>query len=445
MSPKKKTAKTSIRLVKGMKDILPTEQHIWDFVRSRVESVARDYGFMRIDTPIVEFTQLFKKATGEETDIVSKEMYSFVDQSGDRLSLRPEGTPGVIRAYIEHGMLNQPQPVKMFYIGPQFRHDKPQAGRYRQFWQFGFEAVGDADPIVDAQIIAMNYNILRDLGLDIEVQINSIGDKHCRPKYFKALTQYYKNKKKDLCVDCTKRLLKNPLRLLDCKVKGCQELAEEAPQMVDYLCEDCNKHFTAVLEYLDEAEVKYNLNPKIVRGLDYYTRTTWEIVESNQDGKLQALGGGGRYDELVKLLGGRETPAIGFAMGMERIINKIKEKEVVLPEVWRPDVYLAQLGIEARRKSLKLFMDLRQGGLTVSEDFSKNGLKDQLELANKKNARYVLILGQKELVDGTILIRDMESGVQETVDHKKVVKEVHKRLASKMNDKSLKIKTTKKV
>ena len=246
MSPKKKTP--SAKLVKGMKDIVPAEQLIWDFVREKVKSAARDYGFTRIDTPIVEFTQLFKKSTGEDTDVVSKEMYSFVDQGGDRLSLRPETTPSVVRAYIEHGMLNQPQPVKMFYIGPQFRHDKPQAGRYRQFWQFGFEAIGDVDPIIDAQMIVMNYDILQDLGLDTEVQINSIGDKSCRPKYLKALTQYYKDKKKDLCADCTKRLVKNPLRLLDCKVKGCQELAAVAPQMIDYLCEECNKHFTAVLE-----------------------------------------------------------------------------------------------------------------------------------------------------------------------------------------------------
>ncbi|MBT7552934.1 histidine--tRNA ligase [bacterium] len=443
MSPKKKTP--SAKLVKGMKDIVPAEQLIWDFVREKVKSAARDYGFTRIDTPIVEFTQLFKKSTGEDTDVVSKEMYSFVDQGGDRLSLRPETTPSVVRAYIEHGMLNQPQPVKMFYIGPQFRHDKPQAGRYRQFWQFGFEAIGDVDPIIDAQMIVMNYDILQDLGLDTEVQINSIGDKSCRPKYLKALTQYYKDKKKDLCADCTKRLVKNPLRLLDCKVKGCQELAAVAPQMIDYLCEECNKHFTAVLEYLDEAEVKYNLNPKIVRGLDYYTRTAWEIVEANEEGKLQALGGGGRYDELVGLLGGRgDTPAVGFAMGMERIINKMKEKQVELPAPRRSDVYIAQLGAEARRKGLKLLMELRRGGLTVSEDLSKNGLKGQLELADKKCARYALILGQKEIVDETILIRDMESGVQETVDYKKVVKEVHKRLASQLTEKCLKIKKMKK-
>jgi histidyl-tRNA synthetase len=239
--------------------------------------------------------------------------------------------------------------------------------------------------------------------------------------------------------------VKNPLRLLDCKVKGCQELAAVAPQMIDYLCEECNKHFTAVLEYLDEAEVKYNLNPKIVRGLDYYTRTAWEIVEANEEGKLQALGGGGRYDELVGLLGGRgDTPAVGFAMGMERIINKMKEKQVELPAPRRSDVYIAQLGAEARRKGLKLLMELRRGGLTVSEDLSKNGLKGQLELADKKCARYALILGQKEIVDETILIRDMESGVQETVDYKKVVKEVHKRLASQLTEKCLKIKKMKK-
>ena len=444
MPPKKKTKKTAIKLVKGMKDILPNEQAIWDFVRSQVESAARDYGFIRIDTPIVESTQLFKRSTGEETDIVTKEMYSFVDQGGDNLSLRPENTPGVVRAYVEHGMLNLPQPVKVFYIGPQFRHDKPQAGRYRQFWQFGFEVIGDDDPVIDAQVIIMNYHILKDLGLEIEVQINSIGDSECRPKYLKTLSQYYKDKRKDLCADCVRRLTKNPLRLLDCKVSQCQELAATAPQMVDYLCDECNKHFTAVLEYLDEVEIKYNLNPKIVRGLDYYTKTAWEIVETNEEGKLQALGGGGRYDDLVAFLGGRDTPAIGVAIGMERIINKMKEKQVELPPALKPDVYIAQLGAEAQRKSLQLLVILRQANLTISEDISKSGLKAQLELADKKGARYALILGQKEIVDETILIRDMESGVQETVDYRKVVKEVQKRLASKMNEKCLKVKGSKK-
>ncbi|MCB9802459.1 histidine--tRNA ligase [Candidatus Nomurabacteria bacterium] len=444
MASKKKSKKTQVQLIKGMKDILPSEQLIWDFIKKQVFSLARDYGFSLIETPIVESTQLFKRAVGEETDAVSKEMYSFVDQGGEKLSLRPENTAGVVRAYIEHGMLNLPQPVKLFYFAPQFRHDKPQAGRYRQFWQFGFEVIGEKDPIIDAQLISMSYVILQELGITAQIQINSIGDENCRPRYIKALTQYFKEHKKDLCADCQKRLLKNPLRLLDCKVKKCQDIGQAAPQMIDYLCEDCNKDFTAVLEYLDELDINYTLNPKIVRGLDYYTKTAWEIVEGDEEGKLQALGGGGRYDDLVANLGGRETPAIGFAMGVERVINKMKEKKVELPAAHRPDVYLAQLGEEARKKSLRLMKELREAGISISEDVYKNGLKNQLELADHRHAKYALIMGQKEISDETILIRDMESGVQETVDYKKVVKEVQKRLNARVVEKVLKIKAVKK-
>ncbi|KKP92019.1 MAG: Histidine-tRNA ligase [Parcubacteria group bacterium GW2011_GWA2_36_10] len=396
----KKASKSVIKLVKGMKDILPNEQVYWELIRNKVSAAARDYGFQYIDTPVVEATALFKRAVGEETDAVSKEMYSFVDQGGEKLSLRPENTAGVVRAYIEHGMLNLPQPVKLFYFAPQFRHDKPQAGRYRQFWQFGFEVLGENDPIVDAQMISLSYFILQELGLNVEVQVNSIGDDNC--------------------------------------VKKCQDLAKDAPQTVDHLCDECNKHFTSVLEYLDELDVKYNLNSKIVRGLDYYTRTAWEIVETSEEGKLNALGGGGRYDDLVYLMGGRQTPAIGFACGVERIINKMKDVKAPLPENWRPDVYVATLGPEARKKALHLLLELRKENVSVSEDLAKTGLKGQLESADKKGARFALILGQKEIVDGTVLIRDMENGVQEVVDIKKAVKEVQKRLEHHLIAKVLK-------
>src|SRR3989339_2028089 len=337
MSKKKKNR---IQLVKGMKDILPDEQLYWNTIRKKIENFAKNYGFFRIDTPIVEFTSLFKRTVGEDTDVVSKEMYSFVSQGGDKLSLRPENTASIVRSYIEHGMLNLPQPVKLFYVGPQFRHDNPQAGRYRQFWQFGFEAIGDNDPIIDAQLIAISYYLLKELGLDIEVQVNSVGDVNSRNEYIKVLKKYYQDNKKFLCKDCNLRFNKNTLRLLDCKNKKCQELGNDAPQMVDYLSEEGKEHFMSVLEYLDELDIKYNLNPKIVRGLDYYTRTAWEIVETSEEGKLNALGGGGRYDDLVYLMGGRQTPAIGFACGVERIINKMKDVKAPLPENWRPDVYV---------------------------------------------------------------------------------------------------------
>lgn len=434
MATKKKTKKAQIQLVKGMKDILPDEQLYWQVVKEKIFKAARDYGFSRIDTPVVEFTNLFKRTVGENTDIVSKEMYSFVTPGGDKLSLRPENTAGVVRSYIEHGMLNLPQPVKLFYVGPQFRHDKPQAGRYRQFWQFGFEAIGDDDPVIDAQVIAISYNILKELGLETEVQINSVGDQDSRSAYMKVLKQYYQDKKKDLCVDCKKRLTKNPLRLLDCKVAKCRELALEAPQMVDHLSDSAKDHFMAVLEYLDEMEVKYNLDPTIVRGLDYYTRTAWEIVEVGNEGKLQALGGGGRYDDLAELLGGRPTPAVGFAMGMERIIIKMQENKIEIPKAKDYDVFVAQLGVEARKKAMKLFEELREDDFKVTESMSKKGLKDQMDIANKRGAKYTLIMGQKEISDGTVLIRDMESGVQEIIDYKKVKNELRKRLQKKNQD-----------
>lgn len=428
MATKKKTKKAKMQLVKGMKDILPDEQKYWDLIRDKVNGFAHSYGFSRIDTPIVEATNLFKRSVGEDTDIVSKEMYSFVTQGGDKISLRPEGTAGVVRSYIEHGMLNMPQPVKLFYLGPNFRYDKPQAGRYRQFWQFGFEAIGDSDPVIDAQLIIISYQILRELGLDIEIQINSVGDSECRPQYIKALKQYYQANKKELCSDCAKRLNKNTLRLLDCKNKRCNELSENAPQMVDYLDEDCKNHFMSVLEYLDELDIKYNLNHRIVRGLDYYSKTAWEIVETDDSGKLHALGGGGRYDDLVATLGGRPTPAVGFAIGIERAIIKMQEKKVEVAKRKDYDIFIAELGIEPRKKALKLFEDLRSVGFSVVEGMSKKGLKDQLDSANKKGARYTLILGQKEIADGTILIRDMDSGVQEVINFNKISSELIKRL-----------------
>lgn len=436
--PKKK--KTQVQLVKGMKDILPDEQVYWDLVRKTVENFAQNYGFSRIDTPVVEFTNLFKRTVGESTDVVEKEMYSFVSQGGDKLSLRPESTASVVRAYIEHGMLNLSQPVKLFYMGPQFRHDNPQAGRYRQFWQFGFEAIGADDPVVDAQLISISYYILKSLGLDIEIQVNSVGDSDSRAEYIKVLKKYYQDKKKFLCKDCNIRLSKNTLRLLDCKNKKCQELSDEAPQMVDYLSEAGKEHFMSVLDYLDELDIKYSLNPKIVRGLDYYTRTAWEIFEcSSKDGKLNALGGGGRYDDLVEMLGGRDTPAIGFAVGIERVIMKMQENKVAIDKSNACDIYVAQLGIEARKKAMKLFEELRAAGFSVAENMSKKGLKDQLEAADKKRAQFTLIMGQKEIADDTVLIRDMESGVQEIVDYKKIKSEIRKRL-DKNTTKKLKLK-----
>ena len=435
--------RSKINLVKGMKDILPDEQHYWNLIKERVDKIAFVYGFSRLDTPLVEYTDLFKRTVGEETDIVNKEMYSFTTKGGHKLSLRPESTASIVRSYIEHGMLNLPQPVKLYYFGQQFRHDKPQKGRYRQFWQFGFEALGDNDPIIDAQLIAISYFILQELGLDIEIQINSIGDEESRKKYLKVLKQYYNLQKNKLCAACQKRLVKNTLRLLDCKNYKCQELTEKAPQILDYLNEESRDNFMMVLEYLDELDIVYNLNTKIVRGLDYYNKTAWEIGEKGQGGKLLAFGGGGRYDGLASLLGGRETPAVGFAIGVERVIMALHKNKIEIPKIEKPDIYVAQLGLEARKKALKIFEYLRKEDFKAIENMSKKGLRDQLDIAHRKGVKYTLILGQKEINDNTVLIRDMESGVQEIIDINKVKKEIEKRLAKSIT-KSIILKTKKK-
>jgi len=427
-----KKEKKAFKLIKGMKDIMPIDQKYWDYLRKIMNRLSFDYNYDRIDTPMAEFTKLFKRSVGDHTDIVEKEMYSFEDLGGEKISLRPEVTAGVVRAYIEHGMVNQPQPVKFFYMGPCFRYDKPQAGRQRQFWQIGFEAIGDEAPVIDAQVINMGYKLLSKLHLPSVVQINSLGCKECRPNYHEVLLDFLKGKKNQLCEDCKRRVNKNPLRVLDCKEEGCQEIIADVPQQVDYLCDDCRTHFVSVLEYLDELEIVYNLNPKIVRGLDYYTRTCFEYTLQDADETRQGvLGGGGRYDGLVEELGGRPTPAVGLAMGVERIIRELKRLDTRVPEVKKYDIFVAQLGKEARKKGVTLYEELLQENLKVVESFSKDGIKAQLELANKLGVIYTLILGQKEIVDNTILIRDMENGIQETVDFAKVVTSIKKRLKAK--------------
>jgi histidyl-tRNA synthetase len=415
--------------LRGMKDILPDEQKYWVFVEKKAKKFASGYGFFRIDTPILEAKNLFVRAVGAHTDIIEKEIFSFTDRSGEEMCLRPEATASVARAYIQHGMVNLPQPVKLFCTGPRFRHDRPQAGRLREFHQFDFDVLGDSHPVVDAELILLAFNFCKELGLKISIQINSIGCASCRSKYVAELVNYYRTNKKLLCESCKKRLIKNPLRLLDCKEEKCQSVKEEAPQIVDWLCDDCKNHFVKVLEYLDEVGAPYNLNPYLVRGLDYYTKTVFEIFPEEEAAERQdALGGGGRYDDLIKFLGGRPTPACGFALGIERLILAIKRQNLTVPELEKPTIFLAQLGENARRRALVLFEELRAGGIYAASNFSKEGIKAQLEIANKLGVKFVLILGQKEVVDGTIIIKDMESGVQEVIDFKKAAPEIKKKL-----------------
>lgn len=417
------------QLLRGMKDILPADQPYWWWLFDTIRPLAANHSFERIETPILEATSLFSRSVGETTELVSKEMYSFVDKSGESISLRPEGTAGVARAYIEHGMLNMPQPVKLWYFGPFFRHDRPQAGRYRQLWQFGFETMGGDQPVIEAQLILLARAIYRSFGLDTTLQINSIGDASTRQQYVKALQAFFRPKKSELNEEQRLLLQKNPLRLLDSKDPHIQELLADAPQIVDYLDDASKQHFMHVLEYLDELEVTYVLNPRLVRGLDYYNRTVWEFWMADDPTGQVSLGGGGRYDGLIEQLGGRPTPAAGYAGGIDRLILKLKELHLPPPPAIRPDVYLAQLGEPARKKMLKLFEQLQTAGFRVAETMTKDGLKQQLEVANKLGAQYTLIIGQKEIMDGTLLIRDMENGIQEIVDYQKAVNEITKRLA----------------
>jgi histidyl-tRNA synthetase len=427
--------KQKLQTLSGMRDILPGEQVYFRRVQKAVEGIAHYYSFEKIDTPIMEMADVFMKGTGASTDIVEKEMYTFRTKGGDLVALRPEFTAGVVRAYIENGMFTLPQPVKLWSMGPLFRHERPQAGRYRQFYQFNFEALGDKSPSIDSQVIQVCYDILKDLGFkNISIDVNSIGDQECRPQFRKLLASYFKSKKSSLCSDCQRRLKENPLRILDCKEEKCQQAKAGAPQIIDHLCEGCHAHFKQVLEFLDELELPYVLNPYLVRGFDYYTKTVFEIVEKSEDGVTQgSLAGGGRYDNLVRLLGGRDTPAMGAAGGVDRIVNIMKTRELKpdkkAPE--KPEIFLAQLGQMAKRKSLKLFEEFRSAKIPVAESFSKDSLRTQLNNANKLGIRWVMIFGQKEALEDFITLRDMDNGVQIEIPLSKVVEEMREKISKK--------------
>lgn len=417
----------------GMHDVLPEDQKYFQKIYKVVKDISEFYSFKKIDTPIVESSELFEKGTGLSTDIVGKQMYTFRTRGGDYLTLRPEGTPPIVRAYIEHGMQNFPQPIKFWHFGPFFRYERPQAGRFRQFHQFGLEIFGEENPAVDAQIIQISYNILRELHFkNLIIEVNSLGDNQCMPYYKKLLVSYLRPFKTSLCPDCRRRLKENPLRILDCKQEKCQNIVRQAPQMIDHLCEECRKHFKEVLEFLDELNLPYHLNPYLVRGLDYYTKTVFEIYENSEKGRaLGALPAGGRYDNLVKLLGGKDTPGCGGACGIERLINLIKEKAIRFKKVPAAQIYLAQLGNLAKRKSLRLIEDFRLAKIPIAESLGRDSLKAQLKMADKIKAKYALILGQKESLEGTIIIRDMTTGEQETIKLEKVVREMERKLKIK--------------
>ena len=404
------------KAVAGTLDILPDQQPYWQMVEQAVERVMQLYGFGRIDTPTFEETPVFQRAVGEGTDIVEKEMYSFEDRGGEHLTLRPEGTAGVVRAYLEHGLFMKPQPVKLYYLRvPMFRYERQQRGRYREHRQFGCEALGETDPAVDAEIIAVLMRIYQELGLTgLELHLNSIGDRVCRPRYVQALVDYYRPLYNDLCQDCKVRFSKNPLRLLDCKQPQDQPKIANAPKITDYLDEACEAHFAEVRRLLNAEGISYVLDPLLVRGLDYYTRTAFEVEPKANAGRRQsAIGGGGRYDGLAELLGGRATPGIGFGAGMERIIEVMRDQEVQPPAEPPLVAYIAYVGAEAKLEAVRLLTELRRAGMLASLAFGDRTLKAQMKQANASGARYVFIIGEDEVQRGEVAVRaDLEGGRQ---------------------------------
>jgi histidyl-tRNA synthetase len=427
---KPKIPKIKIQAPKGTHDILPEEQKYWEKVYSIVSQTLSSYGFKRIDVPVFEDARLYTRGTGSSTDIVQKEMYVFKSKGGETFALRPEFTPGIVRTYIEHGMKNLPQPVKLYTTGPLFRYDKPQAGRYRQFYQIDWEIIGDGGAVSDVQIIQVFISILKKLNLKrYTLYINSIGCPICVPKYKKSLINYYRQHLHSVCSDCSRRFKENPLRLLDCKNSKCQNLVSKAPQVLDFLCDDCHKHFKEVLEFLDDLEIPYQLNPQLVRGLDYYTRTVFEFYDDTRTTSSQgAIMGGGRYDNLVEMFKGRPTPGVGAAAGIERIINIIKKQDVKVTEREKPKVFLIQLGDMGKKKCLKLFEEFQSRGIKAGEAFSKESIKSQLKVADKEGAEWALIMGQREALEDTIIIKDMKTGAQETINLDRVINEIKKRL-----------------
>ncbi|UCD21951.1 MAG: histidine--tRNA ligase [Chloroflexota bacterium] len=400
---------------RGTFDILPQERAYWKYVEEKASSLCQLYGYQPLSTPIFEDAQLFIKTVAGGTDIVDKEMYVFEDKSGQKLALRAELTAPVCRAYLEHGLFNLVQPVKLYYIGPAFRYERPQFGRYRQHHQFGFEALGEADPALDAEVIEMAQQFFYSLGLSqLSIQLNSIGCKVCRPRYLEVLKQHYSNYTDRLCPDCKVRLSKNPLRLLDCKKKSCQERAKTAPKIPDHLCRECQIHFESVQKYLRAIRIPFQLNHRLVRGLDYYTRTVFEVEPLNRGGQ-STLGGGGRYDDLIQELGGTPTPAVGFATGLERIILNLKEQKTEIAESPEPDAFIAYLGEEAKVEAMKIASALRKDGIAIITATGDKSLRGQMRQANSLGAASALILGEQEIRNQNVVFRDMKSGEQKTI------------------------------
>ena len=401
------------KAARGTYDLLPEDQKYWRYVDARAVELCRRYGFSRLDTPVFEDLRLFVRSVGEGTDIVEKEMYTFQDRGGDYVTLRPEGTAPVCRAYLEHGMHNQPQPVRLYYFCPVFRYERPQAGRNREHHQFGVEVLGDGDPSVDAEVIELAWALMSSLKLEgLSLLVNSIGDRQCRPGYIEELKGYYSGRHSELCADCRVRLERNPLRLLDCKQASCQVLTKEAPRSADHLCVDCQEHWDELQRFLGLVAIPYEVNHRLVRGLDYYTRTVFEIQPTG-GGSQSTICGGGRYDGLIEQIGGRATPGIGFAMGIERIVLNLKSQGVDVPDEPGPQFLVANTGKKTRSVALHTAHRLRQMGVPAILSSGSRSLRGQLRQANALGINRVVIVGEEEMTKEQVVVRYMVSGEQE--------------------------------
>lgn len=405
----------AIQRPKGTQDIIPGTIEKWHFIEDQIRKICSEFGYQEIRTPIFEATELFQRGVGETTDIVNKEMYTFTDKGQRSITLRPEGTASVCRAYVENKLYAQPQPVKLYYLGPMFRYENTQAGRYRQFHQFGAEVLGAQDPLVDAEVIHLIWEFYRRIGLKgLEVHINSVGCPVCRTEHREKLQTYLQDRRTELCPDCQSRFERNPMRILDCKSKNCQALTVNVPTTLDTLCPECRDHFHKVQQFLNACGIQYKINPKMVRGLDYYQRTAFEVMAEGI-GAQSAICGGGRYDGLVEEIGGPSTPGIGFAMGIERILSVLDKQNIEIDEPQENKVLIAALGDSARQEGFNLLSQLRQEGVPALIDLLGRGLKSQMRLADREGVRYVLIIGDDELAKGTIIVRDMRIGDQTEV------------------------------
>ena len=417
---------TNIKKPRGTLDILPAETRAWRYVEDMIRKEAAASGFEEIRFPTFESTELFDRGVGGTTDIVQKEMYTFLDKGGRSITLRPEGTAGAARAFLEHGLFNEPLPQKTCYITSCYRYEKPQSGRYREFHQFGVEVFGTPAPAADAEIISLAAEIFAFLGIeDLTLEINSIGCPTCRAEYHKALKAYFEQYKDELCGTCLDRLERNPMRILDCKSPVCSKIAEGAPVMLDYLCDECREHFEKVKSYLDALMIDYVVNPHIVRGLDYYTKTVFEFVSHNDKTDGLVCGGGGRYDGLIEELGGQHTPSLGFAMGLERLLSVIEAQGIELPGDQKCDIYIGSIGDAASLVAAKLCTDLRSDGVSAQFDVAGRSVKAQMKYADKIRAEYCMVVGDDEMNTGKAVLKNMDSGEEKSVSLEGLTEEIY--------------------